>query len=121
MPAFAPDEGEDLGSLQSNFPPPVAGPYVKPAPLPHGGTEFAIDPSGLCADLPAAEAAFMAIAQRPLSEVAFGEKASAAAWRTRPSWAVLPTADGAIHPDVHRFSYDRMGAAVTEVEGASPS
>jgi pimeloyl-ACP methyl ester carboxylesterase len=25
----------------------------------------------------------------------------------------------AIHPDVHRFSYDRMGATVTVVEGAS--
>jgi pimeloyl-ACP methyl ester carboxylesterase len=41
------------------------------------------------------------------------------AWRSKPSWAVLPTADGAIHPEVHRFSYDRMGATVTEVEGAS--
>jgi pimeloyl-ACP methyl ester carboxylesterase len=120
---FAPDEGEDLGTLQSNFPAPVAGPYIRPAPLPDGGTEFTIDPSGFheafCADLPAAEAAFMAISQRPLSGVAFGEKALAAAWRTRPSWAVLPTADGAIHPDVHRFSYDRMGAAVTIAEGAS--
>lgn len=51
--------------------------------------------------------------------VAFAEKAPAPAWRIRPSWAVLPAADGAIHPDVHRFSYDRMGAAVTVVEGAS--
>ena len=72
-----------------------------------------------CADLPANEAAFMAISQRPLSGVAFGEKAPAAAWRTKPSWAVLPTADGAIHPDVHRFSYERMGAKVTVVEDAS--
>ncbi len=121
--AFAPDEGEDLGTLQSHFPPPAAGPYIKPAPLPDGGTEFTIDSSGFheafCADLPGAEAAFMAISQRPLSGVAFGEKAPAPAWRTRPSWAVLPTADGAIHPDVHRFSYDRMGATVTVVEGAS--
>lgn len=120
---FAPDEGEDLGSLQSKFPPPAAGPYTKPAPLPDGGAEFAIDPSGFhdvfCADLPAAEATFMANSQRPLSGVAFGEKAPTAAWRTRPSWAVLPTADGAINPAVHRFSYDRMGADVTEVEGAS--
>jgi pimeloyl-ACP methyl ester carboxylesterase len=94
-----------------------------PSPLPDGGTELSIDPRGFheafCADLPDAEAAFMAISQRPLSGVAFGEKAPAAAWRTRPSWAVLPTADGAIHPDVHRFSYDRMGATVTVVDGAS--
>jgi pimeloyl-ACP methyl ester carboxylesterase len=120
---FAPDEGEDLGALQSKFPAPVAGPYIKPSPLPDGGAEFTIDPSGFhkafCADLPDAQAAFMAISQRPLSGVAFGEKARTPAWRTRPSWAVLPTADGAIHPDVHRFSYDRMGATVTVVEGAS--
>jgi pimeloyl-ACP methyl ester carboxylesterase len=120
---FAPDEAEDLATLQSHFPAPVAAQYLKPAPLPDGGTEFAIDPSGFheafCADLPDAEAAFMAISQRPISAVAFGEKAPAPAWRTRPSWAVLPTSDGAIHPDVHRFSYDRMGATVTVVEGAS--
>jgi pimeloyl-ACP methyl ester carboxylesterase len=120
---FAPDEGEDLATLQSGFAPPVAGPYIKPSPLADGGAEFTIDPSGFheafCADLPAAEAAFMAISQRPISGVAFGEKAPAPAWRTRPSWAVLPTADGAINPDVHRFCYDRMGATVTVVEGAS--
>jgi pimeloyl-ACP methyl ester carboxylesterase len=34
-------------------------------------------------------------------------------------WAVLPTADRCIDPGVHHFSYERMGATVTEVEGAS--
>jgi hypothetical protein len=61
----------------------------------------------------------MAISQRTLSAVALGEKGETPAWRSKPSWAVLPTADGAIHPDLHRFSYDRMGATVTVVEGAS--
>jgi hypothetical protein len=111
------------GALQSKFPPPAAAPYIKPSPLPDGGTEFSLDPSGFhevfCADLPDAEAAFMAISQRPLSGAAFSEKAPAPAWRRRPSWRILPTTDGAIHPDVHRFSYDRMGATVTVVEGSS--
>jgi pimeloyl-ACP methyl ester carboxylesterase len=31
----------------------------------------------------------------------------------------LPAAGGVIHPDIHRFSYDRMGATVTVAEGAS--
>ena len=61
----------------------------------------------------------MAISQRPLSGVAFAEEAPAAAWRSKPSWAVLPAADGAVHPDVHHFSYERMGANVTVVDGAS--
>src|ERR1700751_4356571 len=81
---FAPDEGEDLGGLQANYPAPVAGPYITPSPLPDGGTEFSIDPGGFheafCADLTAGEAAFMAISQRPLSGVAFGEKGPAGAW-----------------------------------------
>jgi pimeloyl-ACP methyl ester carboxylesterase len=41
------------------------------------------------------------------------------AWRSRPVWAVLPTADRCIDPGVHHFSYERMGATVTEIEGAS--
>ena len=32
---------------------------------------------------------------------------------------MLPTADRCIDPGVHRYSYERMGAAVTEIEGAS--
>jgi len=32
---------------------------------------------------------------------------------------VLGTADRCIDPGVHRFSYERMGATVTEIEGAS--
>jgi hypothetical protein len=39
--------------------------------------------------------------------------------RSRPAWAVLPTADRCIDPGVHRFSYERMGATATEIEGAS--
>jgi hypothetical protein len=37
----------------------------------------------------------------------------------KPSWAILPTQDGAIDPDVHRFAYERAGARTTEVSGAS--
>jgi pimeloyl-ACP methyl ester carboxylesterase len=37
----------------------------------------------------------------------------------RPVWGVFGTSDRCIDPGVHRFSYDRMGATVTEVEGAS--
>jgi pimeloyl-ACP methyl ester carboxylesterase len=38
---------------------------------------------------------------------------------TLPSWAVFGTADYPVAPALHRFSYDRAGSTVTEVEGAS--
>jgi pimeloyl-ACP methyl ester carboxylesterase len=120
---FAPDEGESLDELQSRFPAPGIVPYVVEHKLADGGSEFTLAPSGFhesfCADIPAADAAFYAISQRPLAGVALTEAAPTPAWRSRPVWAVLPTADRCIDPGVHRFSYERMGAQITEVEGAS--
>ncbi len=120
---FAPDEGENLTDLQSKFPPPGIAPYIVQHQLREGGNEFTLAPEGFhesfCADLPADDAAFYAITQRPLAGVALTEAAPTPAWRNRPSWAVLPTADRAIDPGVHHFSYERAGATVTEIEGAS--
>ncbi len=120
---FCPDEGEALGPLAGKFPEPSGQPHLQPAPLPGGGAELAFDfPSfheSFCADVPADDAAFMGISQRPLSASVFEEPASAAAWKSKPSWAVLPTADNAISPELHRFSYERSGATVTEIEGSS--
>ena len=120
---FAPDEGENLTDLQSKFPPPGIVPYIVQHQLPDGGTEFTLALDGFhesfCADLPADDAAFLAISQRPLAGVSLAEAAPTPAWRSRPSWAVLPTADRAIDPGVHHFSYERAGATVTEIQGAS--
>jgi pimeloyl-ACP methyl ester carboxylesterase len=120
---FAPDEGENLTDLQSKFPAPGIVPYIVQHKLPDGSNEFTLAPKGFhesfCADIPADDAAFYAISQRPLAGVALTEAASTPAWRSRPVWAVLGSADRCIDPGVHRFSYERMGATVTEIEGAS--
>ena len=120
---FAPDEGENLTDLQSKFPAPGIIPYIVEHKLPEGGDEFTLAPEGFhqsfCADIPAADAAFYAISQRPLAGVALTEAAPTPAWRSRAVWAVLPTADRCIDPGVHHFSYERMNAQITEVEGAS--
>src|SRR5262249_28709534 len=120
---FAPDEGENLTDLQSKFPAPGTVPYIVEHHLQERGPEFTLCPDGchesFCADIPAEDAAFYAISQRPLAGVALTEAAGTPAWRDRPVWAVLPTADRCIDPGVHRFSYERMGAQITEVEGSS--
>jgi pimeloyl-ACP methyl ester carboxylesterase len=119
----APDEGESVNDLQRRFPSLAMGPLVRPAQLADGSVEVSIDPARFhdvfCADVPDADAAFMAISQRPVSATAFDDPATAAAWRTKPSWAVFGTADYPVAPALHRFSYDRAGSTVTEVEGAS--
>jgi pimeloyl-ACP methyl ester carboxylesterase len=121
--AFAPDEGENLTDLQSKFPPPGIIPFIVEHKLPGGGSEFTLSAEGFhqsfCADVPDDDAAFLEISQRPLAGVALTEAAGTPAWRSRPTWAVLPTADRCIDPGVHHFSYERMGATVTEIEGAS--
>ena len=71
---FAPDEGENLTDLQSKFPAPGIVPYIVEHKLADGGQEFTLSPDGFhesfCADIPAEDAAFYAISQRPLAGIA---------------------------------------------------
>ena len=119
----APDQGESVNDLQGRFPSLAMGPLVQPVSLPDGSVELTIDPARFPdvfgADLPAPDAAFMAISQRSISATAFDDPATAAAWRATPSWAVFGTADQPVAPELQRFAYDRAGSTVTEVEGAS--
>jgi len=118
-----PDEGESVNDLQGRFPSLAMGPLVQPVSLPDGSVELSIDPARFPdvfgADLPAADAAFRAISQRSIAATAFDDRATAAAWRATPSWAVFGTADHPVAPELQRFAYDRAGSTVTEVEGAS--
>src|SRR3954464_15730549 len=120
---FVPDVGESIADLQGRFPSLAMGNFLQPRPLPGGSAELSVAPDGFhdifCADVPDDQAAFMAHAQRPVAATAFEEPATAAAWRSKPSWAVFGTADQPIAPQLHRFSYDRAGSTVTAVEGAS--
>jgi pimeloyl-ACP methyl ester carboxylesterase len=121
--AFMPDAGESIADLQARFPSLAMGNFLQPRPLPDGSVELSVDPDRFqdvfCADVPEDVAAFMAHAQRPLVATAFEEPAAAAAWRTKPSWGVFGTGDRPIAPALHRFSLERAGSTVTEVDGAS--
>jgi pimeloyl-ACP methyl ester carboxylesterase len=118
-----PDEGESVNDLQGRFPALAMGPLIQPTPLSDGSVVASIDPTQFhevfAADVPADDGAFLAISQRPVAATAFDDLATAAAWRTKPSWAVFGTADRPVAPALHRFSYERAGSEVTEVEGAS--
>jgi pimeloyl-ACP methyl ester carboxylesterase len=70
------------------------------------------------ADLPAAAAAVMAVTQRPVAAAALDEPARSAAWRTRPSWYLVATADRTIEPAAQRFMARRAGADTVEVRAS---
>ncbi|MDD1059895.1 alpha/beta hydrolase [Streptomyces cocklensis] len=125
--AYALEEGESLGELQGRFSLSALVSNLKEATYPVEGAEPAVEvtiepeafPAIFAADVPAAVTKVLAAAQRPLAAGAFGEAASAAAWRTKPSWALIAGADQAINPEVERFGAQRAGATIVELDGAS--
>lgn len=119
------EEGESLGQLQGGFPDSDLAANLVYAPYPVEGGEPGTDVSVKIDAFPAVFAAgvdpdlakVLAVSQRPLSAVAFGEPASAAAWKTKPGWGIVSSADHTINPDVERFGYERAGLRmVTELD-----
>ncbi|KIA62002.1 alpha/beta fold hydrolase [Nocardia vulneris] len=114
---YALAEGESLGRLQGGFPDSELAANLVYAPYPTDGDETGTDvsvaidafPAVFAAGLDAEKARVLAVSQRPLSAAAFGEAASAAAWRTKPGWGIVSAADRTINPDVERFGYQRAG------------
>jgi hypothetical protein len=70
------------------------------------------------ADVPAPEAQFLADSQQQLAEKALGAPVFVAAWRTKPSYAILTTQDHVISPELQRWMYQRSGSKVTEVSAS---
>ncbi|WP_028065659.1 alpha/beta fold hydrolase [Solirubrobacter soli] len=124
---YALDEGETLAELQGRFPDSPLAANLRYAPFPvaggEPGTDVSVDPDEFphifAADVPIETTRFMAHSQRPLSAAAFTEPAGAPAWRSKPAWGIVSSADNTINPDVERFGYERAGMKVTEVDGAS--
>jgi pimeloyl-ACP methyl ester carboxylesterase len=111
--AFQPDTGESLGSLAASKP--SASSSLVPSPdgfLYIGQSTFHSD---FCADLPAAQAEFMAQSQVGLAIKAAGAVTITPAWKAKPSFAIVATNDHAINPDLERSMYQRAGSKVTEL------
>jgi pimeloyl-ACP methyl ester carboxylesterase len=73
------------------------------------------------ADLPAERAAFMARSQVLNYADNFNAIITTPAWRSKPSWMVVPTKDRTINPDLERWYAARAKSHVVEVSGASHS
>ncbi len=73
---------------------------------------------GFAADTSDADAAFLRDAQVPINLSAFGTRLKNAAWRSKPSWAVIATDDKAFDQRMLRSMAKRIGAPITEVKAS---
>ena len=116
--AFALDDGESLGALLSQGPPPPALAHLR-----IDAQGFAWIPQSdfvnfFAADVDMGKANVMYAVQQPLHLSALADVMGTPAWRTLPSWYMVATNDEAIPPDAERFFAQRMGATTVEVESS---
>ena len=115
--ALAPDAGETTAQQYEGF-----------APAPHfvidvgedgfgflDAEKFAI---GFAADLSDADAAFLRDSQVPINMSVFGTPVKNAAWRDKPSWAVIGTEDNAFDQAMLQHMATRIGARITDVSAS---
>lgn len=114
--AMQPDVGESLVDL-SNRIPPISTHLV---PDTHG--LLSLDPkvfhADFAADIPKAQADFLANGQMPLAVAAASAKTTVAAWHDKPSYAVLATEDQLIDPKLQRYMYTRGKDKITEIKAS---
>jgi pimeloyl-ACP methyl ester carboxylesterase len=74
--------------------------------------------AGFAADASNADAAFLRDSQVPINMSAFATKLTNAAWRSKPSWAVIATDDKAFDQRMLHAMAKRIGATITEVKAS---
>lgn len=122
---FAPETGESAASLGARFPTGTLGATLAPpVPLTDGNSDLYILQAKywkqFAADVSQTDAVQMAAAQRPITQSALSEPATAMAWRTLPSWFVWGSLDRNIPASLHKFMAQRAdGREAVEVPGAS--
>ena len=108
--AFAPDNGESVGSLSKGFPPAPLGAELRP----DSEGYLSISPKGFAEDfaqdLPEKEVKVLWATQGPTNAAAFGATITNAAWKTKPSWFVVAAEDRAIPPALEKAEAERMKA-----------
>ena len=78
-------------------------------------------PRYFAADLPREQAVFEAQSQILTAASVFEGTITIPAWRSKPSWMLVPTEDKIINPELERFYAKRAHSHVEEAQGASHS
>src|SRR5882724_7876448 len=114
--AFALDDGESCASIEQ------ALPQASKAFKADSDGNWWIEPehfaADFAADVPQAVSHIMAQSQVPISTDSFTHKVTTPAWKTKPSWYMVATADRSINPDQERMMAKRANAKTVEVNAS---
>jgi pimeloyl-ACP methyl ester carboxylesterase len=116
--AFSPGDGQATSDL------------IKKYPAPQDSAHPQVDASGFLTlsaadvakyfapDLPKAEANLIAVTQGPVRAADFDEKVTAAAWKSKPSWAIVTENDRMIDPKLLADGAKTMKAHVKTIKAS---
>jgi pimeloyl-ACP methyl ester carboxylesterase len=121
--AHAPDVGEDEAALGKKTPSVLAKTdgAVKKTPDEFTYLNPKDFPKLFAPDLSPAHAEFQARSQVLAAAKVFSTPLTAAAWKTKPSWAIVAGDDQIINPELERWYYARAKSKTSEIKGASHS
>jgi pimeloyl-ACP methyl ester carboxylesterase len=113
--ARAPDAGEDFVALSKKFPNTPARAGVEE----HDGFTRLSEEAFLkyfANGVPHAKAAVLYAEQEPTAASLFGDRTTAAAWHSKPTFYAVSKDDQTISPDLERFLAARMKAETVELD-----
>src|SRR5271156_2268566 len=114
--AFALDVGESCASIEQAVP--QASKAFKPDANGNWWIEQDQFVADFAADIPPAQAHFMAIAQVPISTDSFTHKVTNPAWKNKPTWYMVASSDRSINPIQERMMAKRANAKTVEVNAS---
>jgi pimeloyl-ACP methyl ester carboxylesterase len=115
--ALSPDAGESTAQQYAGFQP-TPDFVIETGEDGFGFVKADSFKAGFAADASDADAAFLRDTQVPLNLADFGTPLVNAAWREKPSWAVIATDDRAFDVAMLHSMANRIGADITEVKAS---
>jgi pimeloyl-ACP methyl ester carboxylesterase len=115
--AFAPDKGETAASLGQSASPTILSGFIQNA---NGYLTLSREGVGkaFAVDLTQKEQDVVYAVQEPAFHKVFGDVATNAAWKTKPSWFVVASEDNAINPDLEKRMAKRANAKTTVLKSS---
>ncbi|MBS0169578.1 MAG: alpha/beta hydrolase [Nitrospira sp.] len=106
--AFAPDEGDSLGSIFARREKPSGASSIRPDKYGFLWIAQGSFRESFGQDLDEKEALAMAISQKPITGRCFEDKSGTPAWKSKPSWYQISANDRMIPPETEAWMAERI-------------